>query len=162
MAGAPIMPSHPSNVIYVYCSAQHLQYSVLCTDALPACCTLLVTIFTDTSEALLTRSACSRYLGGWPASLAMTPKGDPAILDCTCELPRMQRHLPYLNLPVWDTHGMHCSSTFHTRQPPSELLNAQARSQRRLAWSSFSTIKSPQWVYLPSHSASTFTPAAHQ
>ena len=162
MAGALIMPSHQSNVIYVFCSAQHLQNSVLCADALPACCTILVTIFTDTSGALLTRSACSRYLGGWPASLAMTPKGDPAILDCTCELPRMQRHLPYLNLPVWDTHGTLCSSTSHTCQPSSELLNAQARSQRRSAWRSFSTIKSPQWVYLPGHSASTFSPAAHQ
>ena len=37
----------------------------------------------------------------------MMPQGSPAILDCTCELPRMQRQLPYLNLPVWDTHGTH-------------------------------------------------------
>lgn len=46
-----------------------------------------------------------RYLGGWPASPKMLPEGAPAILDCTCELPRVQRHLPYDNLPVWDTHG---------------------------------------------------------
>ncbi|BDA40761.1 Uncharacterized protein YnbD [Coccomyxa sp. Obi] len=45
------------------------------------------------------------YLGGWPASAKMLPEGEPAILDCTCELPRIQRHLPYDNLPIWDTHG---------------------------------------------------------
>ena len=58
-----------------------------------------------------------RYLGGWPASLAMTPSGNPAVLDCTCELPRMQKNLPYLNLPVWDTHGMLHIGHAHTSCP---------------------------------------------
>ena len=70
-----------------------------------------------------------RYLGGWPASPSMMPQGSPAILDCTCELPRMQRQLPYLNLPVWDTHGT-------CRTPASSsvvtVLNATSAMQMRL------------------------------
>ena len=49
--------------------------------------------------------AAIRYLGGWPARHTMAPEGSPAILDCTCELPRMLPQLPYHNLPMWDTHG---------------------------------------------------------
>lgn len=49
--------------------------------------------------------AVHRYLGGWPARQALAPEGAPAILDCTCELPRMLHDLPYHNLPMWDTHG---------------------------------------------------------
>jgi hypothetical protein len=45
----------------------------------------------------------------------MAPASRPALLDCTCELPRMLEDVPYHNLPMWDTHG--------GRQPPSLLLS---------------------------------------
>ena len=35
----------------------------------------------------------------------MAPASRPALLDCTCELPRMMDDVPYHNLPMWDTHG---------------------------------------------------------
>ncbi len=69
-----------------------------------------------------TFSCLCRYLGGWPASPNMLPEGAPAILDCTCELPRVQRHLPYDNLPIWDTHGecsLHCGTVVCLTTPSS-------------------------------------------
>lgn len=44
------------------------------------------------------------YVGGWPSSL---PHGDPAIIDCTCELPRNKAMLKnaYLCVPTWDTRA---------------------------------------------------------
>eukprot|EP00891_Asterochloris_glomerata_P004794 jgi/Astpho2/4794/e_gw1.00067.240.1_t len=44
-------------------------------------------------------------IGGWPASDPWMPPGSPAIVDCTCELPRRHEQLPYFLLPTWDTHG---------------------------------------------------------
>nr|DAD48558.1 TPA_asm: hypothetical protein HUJ06_018495 [Nelumbo nucifera] len=47
------------------------------------------------------------YVGGWPYSLDKLPPGDPAIIDCTCELPRnpaFSRNA-YLCIPTWDTRA---------------------------------------------------------
>ncbi|KAK6929063.1 Dual specificity phosphatase, catalytic domain [Dillenia turbinata] len=47
------------------------------------------------------------YVGGWPASLDMLPPGNPAIVDCTCEFPRISELSgnPYLCIPTWDTRA---------------------------------------------------------
>ncbi|KAL5716838.1 hypothetical protein ACHQM5_009954 [Ranunculus cassubicifolius] len=47
------------------------------------------------------------YVGGWPSSLEKLPPGNPAIIDCTCELPRNSTMLrnPYLCVATWDTRA---------------------------------------------------------
>ncbi|XP_071721714.1 uncharacterized protein [Rutidosis leptorrhynchoides] len=47
------------------------------------------------------------YVGGWPSSIEKLPPGNPAIVDCTCEFPRISelKGLAYLNLPTWDTRS---------------------------------------------------------
>ncbi|XP_043698619.1 uncharacterized protein YnbD-like [Telopea speciosissima] len=47
------------------------------------------------------------YVGGWPSSLDNLPPGDPAIIDCTCELPRITAisQNAYLCVPTWDTRS---------------------------------------------------------
>ncbi|KAL1817323.1 hypothetical protein DCAR_0521751 [Daucus carota subsp. sativus] len=47
------------------------------------------------------------FVGGWPSSLEKLPPGNPAIIDCTCELPRKKEvsGLAYLCVPVWDTRA---------------------------------------------------------
>ncbi|KAG8651025.1 uncharacterized protein YnbD [Manihot esculenta] len=47
------------------------------------------------------------YVGGWPYSPEKLPPGDPAIIDCTCELPRKSEFKghPYLCIPTWDTRA---------------------------------------------------------
>ncbi|OVA06006.1 Dual specificity phosphatase [Macleaya cordata] len=47
------------------------------------------------------------YVGGWPYSLETLPPGDPAIIDCTCELPRTRAvsQNSYLCIPTWDTRA---------------------------------------------------------
>lgn len=46
------------------------------------------------------------YLGGWPESAGKLPKVNQlAVVDVTCELPKMHPH-KYLLLPVWDTQGV--------------------------------------------------------
>ena len=50
----------------------------------------------------------SLYVGGWPSSPRMLPPGDPAIVDCTCEFPRVKDFtagLPYRCIPTWDTRS---------------------------------------------------------
>nr|KJB67837.1 hypothetical protein B456_010G214100 [Gossypium raimondii] len=47
------------------------------------------------------------YVGGWPASPRLLPPGNPAIIDCTSEFPRIKefkRH-SYLCVPTWDTRA---------------------------------------------------------
>ncbi|KAL2555639.1 uncharacterized protein Fot_00378 [Forsythia ovata] len=47
------------------------------------------------------------YVGGWPYSPDKLPPGNPAIIDCTCELPRkmeLSGHA-YLCIPTWDTRS---------------------------------------------------------
>lgn len=47
------------------------------------------------------------YVGGWPSSEEYLPSGDPAVVDCTCELPRMP-FIPksnYLCIATWDTRA---------------------------------------------------------
>ncbi|XP_028805178.1 uncharacterized protein LOC114760093 [Neltuma alba] len=47
------------------------------------------------------------YVGGWPSSREKLPPGDPAIIDCTCELPRKSEFsgLSYMCVPTWDTRS---------------------------------------------------------
>lgn len=48
------------------------------------------------------------YVGGWPSSPQKLPPGDPAIVDCTCEFPRVKDFttgLPYRCFPTWDTRS---------------------------------------------------------
>lgn len=48
------------------------------------------------------------YVGGWPSSPEKMPPGDPAIIDCTCEFPRLKNlsgGLPYRCVPTWDTRS---------------------------------------------------------
>jgi hypothetical protein len=47
------------------------------------------------------------YLGGWPFLLKHLPPGNPSVIDCTCELPRIS-FVPadeYLCLATWDTRA---------------------------------------------------------
>ncbi|KAF5957483.1 hypothetical protein HYC85_004708 [Camellia sinensis] len=47
------------------------------------------------------------YVRGWPYSPEKLPPGNPAIVDCTCELPRnleFSGHA-YLCIPTWDTRA---------------------------------------------------------
>uniref|UniRef100_A0A1D1YMN6 Uncharacterized protein ynbD n=1 Tax=Anthurium amnicola TaxID=1678845 RepID=A0A1D1YMN6_9ARAE len=47
------------------------------------------------------------YVGGWPSSLDHLPPGEPAVIDCTCELPRssaLSRNA-YLCVATWDTRA---------------------------------------------------------
>lgn len=56
-------------------------------------------LFTEISEGL--------FVGGWPSSLEHLPPGDPAVIDCTCELPRssvLSRNA-YLCFAIWDTRA---------------------------------------------------------
>ncbi|XP_052199665.1 uncharacterized protein LOC127806420 [Diospyros lotus] len=46
------------------------------------------------------------FVGGWPYSPEKLPPGKPAIIDCTCELPRkfeVSGGHSYLCIPTWDT-----------------------------------------------------------
>ncbi|XP_008787893.1 uncharacterized protein YnbD-like [Phoenix dactylifera] len=47
------------------------------------------------------------YVGGWPSSPNHLPPGEPAVIDCTCELPRSSfvSKDAYLNIATWDTRS---------------------------------------------------------
>ncbi|XP_042445909.1 uncharacterized protein YnbD-like isoform X1 [Zingiber officinale] len=47
------------------------------------------------------------YVGGWPTSMDHLPPGRPAVIDCTCELPRSSALTPngYLSVATWDTRA---------------------------------------------------------
>ncbi|KAI9156767.1 hypothetical protein LWI28_011887 [Acer negundo] len=47
------------------------------------------------------------YVGGWPFAPSKLPPGNPAIIDCTCEFPRLKEFegYPYLCVPTWDTRA---------------------------------------------------------
>ncbi|KAJ4972135.1 hypothetical protein NE237_005234 [Protea cynaroides] len=47
------------------------------------------------------------FVGGWPSSLDKLPPGEPAIIDCTSELPRIKAlsQNAYLCVPTWDTRS---------------------------------------------------------
>lgn len=55
--------------------------------------------YTEVSEGL--------YVGGWPYAPDKLPPGNPAIIDCTCELPRKEEFFKnaYLCVPTWDTRS---------------------------------------------------------
>ncbi|KAG8380648.1 hypothetical protein BUALT_Bualt06G0037600 [Buddleja alternifolia] len=58
-------------------------------------------------EAPYTEISQGLYVGGWPYSLDKLPPGNPAIIDCTCELPRKEElsGCAYLCIPTWDTRA---------------------------------------------------------
>ena len=47
------------------------------------------------------------YVGGWPYLPDKLPPGNPAVIDCTCELPRMLEYSghAYFCVPAWDTRA---------------------------------------------------------
>ncbi|EOY13620.1 hypothetical protein QUC31_002365 [Theobroma cacao] len=47
------------------------------------------------------------YVGGWPSSPSLLPPGNPAIVDCTSEFPRIMelKGHSYLCVPTWDTRA---------------------------------------------------------
>ncbi|GFZ05999.1 hypothetical protein Acr_18g0001690 [Actinidia rufa] len=47
------------------------------------------------------------YVGGWPYAPEKLPPGNPAIIDCTCELPRKLElsGYAYMCIPIWDTRA---------------------------------------------------------
>ncbi|XP_039016387.1 uncharacterized protein YnbD-like [Hibiscus syriacus] len=47
------------------------------------------------------------HVGGWPASPRLLPPGNPAIIDCTSEFPRLKEFKghSYLCVPTWDTRA---------------------------------------------------------
>lgn len=58
-------------------------------------------------EPVFTEIGPGLYVGGWPCAASQLPPGTPAVVDCTCELPRPAsvQSLPYLNIQVWDSRG---------------------------------------------------------
>lgn len=56
-------------------------------------------LYSEVSEGL--------YVGGWPSSFAHLPPGEPAVIDCTCELPRTSAvaRNAYLCVATWDTRA---------------------------------------------------------
>lgn len=58
-------------------------------------------------EPVYTEIKDGLFVGGWPRLQADVPPGSPAVVDCTCELPRSSTALPlpYLCIPTWDTRG---------------------------------------------------------
>lgn len=47
------------------------------------------------------------YVGGWPYAPDKLPPGNPAIIDCTCEVPRKKKITgsAYLCIPTFDTRA---------------------------------------------------------
>lgn len=58
-------------------------------------------------EPPYTEIAEGLYVGGWPSAPDKLPPGDPAIIDCTSELPRKPEFsgLAYRCIPTWDTRA---------------------------------------------------------
>ncbi|KAL6125471.1 hypothetical protein ACLB2K_073528 [Fragaria x ananassa] len=62
------------------------------------------------------------YVGGWPSSPDKLPPGNPAIIDCTCELPRS----------CWSDQSYLCVPTWDTRSPnPSQIESAVKWASRK-------------------------------
>lgn len=55
--------------------------------------------YTEVSEGV--------FVGGWPCSPEKMPPGNPAVVDCTCEFPRVSEFSKsaYLCVPTWDTRS---------------------------------------------------------
>ncbi|GJN17097.1 hypothetical protein PR202_gb04137 [Eleusine coracana subsp. coracana] len=59
------------------------------------------------NEPLYTEIADGVFVGGWPSSVEHLPPGDPAVIDCTCELPKSSTlsDNAYLCVATWDTRA---------------------------------------------------------
>lgn len=67
-------------------------------------------------EPMYSEIAEGLYVGGWPSSPEHLPPGEPAVIDCTCELPRISS---------LSRSGYLCIATWDTRAPqPSEIESA--------------------------------------
>jgi hypothetical protein len=62
-------------------------------------------------EAPYTQVSEGLYVGGWPCSPDKLPPDNPAIIDCTCELPRAcwGNSVSYFCVPTLDTRSPHPS-----------------------------------------------------
>ncbi|GLJ55627.1 hypothetical protein SUGI_1194650 [Cryptomeria japonica] len=62
-----------------------------------------------TKEPVYNEVCPQLYVGGWPCSASDIPPGEPAIIDCTCELPKSpsvdNMNLSYMCIPTWDTRA---------------------------------------------------------
>lgn len=58
-------------------------------------------------ESPYTQISPGIYVGAWPYSTDTLPPGNPAIIDCTCEFPRLIQGHAYFCLPTWDTRAPH-------------------------------------------------------
>lgn len=57
-------------------------------------------------EAPYTEICDGLYVGGWPSSPDKFPPGNPAVIDCTCEFPKMEFvGNSYFCVPTWDTRS---------------------------------------------------------
>ncbi|XP_078441336.1 uncharacterized protein LOC144711260 [Wolffia australiana] len=75
--------------------------------------------YTQVSEGL--------YVGAWPSSTSHLPPGDPAVVDCTCELPRTA---------ATSQNAYLCVATWDTRAPlPAEIASAVRWARRQRAQS---------------------------
>ncbi|KAJ1286320.1 hypothetical protein BS78_03G343900 [Paspalum vaginatum] len=59
------------------------------------------------NEPLYTEITDGVFVGGWPSSVEHLPPGDPAVIDCTCELPKSSTlsNNAYLCIATWDTRA---------------------------------------------------------
>ncbi|XP_017180175.2 uncharacterized protein [Malus domestica] len=69
-------------------------------------------------EAPYTEICEGLFVGGWPSSPDKLPPGDPAIVDCTCELPRK---------PEFSGHSYLCVPTWDTRAPPPAAIESAVK-----------------------------------
>lgn len=58
-------------------------------------------------EPVYSEVAPQLYVGGWPFSSSDIPPGEPAVIDCTCELPKSPcvGNLPYMCIHTWDSRA---------------------------------------------------------
>ncbi|XP_024543747.1 uncharacterized protein LOC9633029 [Selaginella moellendorffii] len=57
-------------------------------------------------EATYTEICDGLFVGAWPFQRDHIPPGNPAVVDCTNELPRtVGLELPYVCIPAWDTRS---------------------------------------------------------
>ena len=75
------------------------------------------------NEPLYTEIADGVFVGGWPSSVEHLPPCDPAVIDCTCELPKS---------PTLSNNAYLCVATWDTRAPqPSQIESAVRWAMRK-------------------------------
>jgi hypothetical protein len=75
------------------------------------------------NEPLYTEIVDGVFVGGWPSSVEHLPPCDPAVIDCTCELPKS---------PTLSKNAYLCVATWDTRAPqPSQIESAVRWAMRK-------------------------------